>query len=328
MIRRRLPATATLLVVLGWGAMSAADAEERRPFRTRNLSPVISIFGVPVWEPSADEPLRVGITSELANHYRFSSRGSETLILDGETWRTGFWLRYRFAERWSLGVEVPYYRQSGGVLDDVIDAWHSAFNLPDGGRNRRPEGQLEFAMADRRGVFYALDESTGGAGDILVGIGRAFGADTHLQATVKLPTGDKGILAGSGSVDLAVTMLRARSVTAWNRPAGFFWGVGGVWLGGPEQVRFDARRGGLLGVLGGSLKPWPRMGFKAQVEMHSALYDSRLKELGDPGAQVTLGGWRQLGTRGVIELGVNEDLAVSTSPDVVLHLNLSWTFAQ
>ena len=51
-----------------------------------------------------------------------------------------------FASGWSLGVEVPYYRVGGGVLDDLIDGWHSAFNLPDGARNYRPEGEFLYRV--------------------------------------------------------------------------------------------------------------------------------------------------------------------------------------
>ena len=314
-----------LVCVSTWAALSAA--EETSPFRTRNLSPLVSIFGIPAWEAApVDERLRVGVTTELANHYRLSRRGDEILVLDGETWRTGLWLRRAVGERWTVGVELPYIRQSGGMLDDVIDAWHSAFGLPDGGRNRRPEGQLVYLLGEGGAPFYSLQRSSGGLGDLLVGVGRALGPNggTHLQATVKLPTGDEAVLAGSGSADVAVTLLRSVDANVGRRSAGYFWGVGALWLGEPDRIGYDARRASVLGMVGGSLKAWPRTGLKAQIELHGALYDSRLKELGDPGVQLTIGGWRELGARAVVEFAVNEDLAVSTSPDIVLHVNLTW----
>lgn len=325
-VSRRRPFAAAILLACSAWAVSAA-AEETAPFRTRNLSPLVSIFGVPAWEEAPrGERLRAGITTELANHYRLSRRGDEVLVLDGETWRTSLWLQRPVGERWTVGLELPHVRQSGGLLDDVIDAWHSAFGLPDGGRNRRPEGQLVYVLSEGSGPFYSLQRSSGGLGDVLVSVGRALGPNggTHLRATMKLPTGDEAILAGSGSADLAVTLLRSVDVSVGGRPAGYFWGVGGLWLGDPERIRYDARRATALGMAGGSLRVWPRTGLKAQIELHGALYDSRLQELGDPGVQLTIGGWRELGARAVIELAVNEDLAVSTSPDVVLHVNLIW----
>src|SRR5690606_22327042 len=145
----RRPLRAAILLLALSAVAVPCRSEQTSPFRTRNLSPLVSIFGIPAWEaPSADERLRGGVTTELANHYRRSRRGDEVLTLDGETWRTGLWFRAAVGERWTVSAELPFVRQSGGVLDDVIDAWHSAFGLPDGGRNRRPEGELTFLLAE------------------------------------------------------------------------------------------------------------------------------------------------------------------------------------
>src|SRR5690606_16367625 len=162
----------------------------------------------------------------------------------------------------------------------------------------------------------------GAIGDVSLSLGRSFdasarGARRQLKATLKLPTGDESWFAGSGSPDFALTWLASRRAEAWGRPGGYFWGVGGLLLGSPDRIEFDARRGGLMSVVGGGIRPFPRWGIKAQVELHSALYESRLREIGDPGVQLTIGGWRDLGGRGVVELAVNEDLAVSSSPDLV-----------
>src|SRR5690606_13281477 len=142
MPKRRVTAA---LVVAGLASMvGAARADEGQPFRTRNLSPLVSIFGIPAWSNAPSEGTRVGVSVELANHYRLSSRGSEALVLDGETWRAALVVEHAFGRRAFAALELPYYRQSGGILDDVIDAWHAAFNLPDGARNRRAEDQIAY----------------------------------------------------------------------------------------------------------------------------------------------------------------------------------------
>jgi len=307
-------------------AVQGAGSQETEPFRTRNLTPLVSIFGIPAWE-DFQAATRFELTSELANHYRLSRRGEDTLILDGETWRSALVLRRGFGERWTAGIEIPHYAQSGGILDDVIDSWHSAFGLPDGGRNRREEGQLAFLLADESGPFYALAERSRGWGDVQLSVGRRVGADGGflLKGTLKLATGDEYLMAGSGATDFGVTLMRSRRFDVGNRPGGFFWGVGAVVLGEPKRIRFDTEPVAVVGMVGGSLKPWPRMGLKAQLDVHSALYESRLQEIGDPGVQATIGGFRELGQRGVVEVAVNEDLAVSTSPDLVVHLTIKWT---
>lgn len=320
------PAVAALAVLA-----ASASADEGEPFRTRNLSPLVSVFGIPAWSNAPVDGTRVAFTAELANHYRFSQRGDEMLILDGETSRTALILEHGFGDNWFASLEVPYYRQSGGVLDDLIDAWHSAFGLPDGGRNRRAEDQIAYVLDAGAGPFYALGRRGGALGDVILSAGRTFGADAsgrsrQIRASLKLSTGDELWLAGSGAEDFALTWLTSRRGAAWGRPGAYYWGVGALLLGTPEIVRYDARRAGLLGLLGGGIRPWPRWGVKAQLELHSALYESRLREIGDPGVQITIGGWRDLRERGVVELAINEDLAVSTSPDLVVHLNLRWDF--
>ncbi len=315
------------VVLLSFSVLSA-HAQEATPFRTRNLSPLISIFGLPAWH-APQAPLEVAITNDIANHHRFSLRGPDLLVLDGETWRTSLFLSKTLADAWSVSIELPYYRVSGGVLDDVIDAWHSAFGLPDGGRNNQPEGNVQFQMARGADAFYSLTGSAAGLGDAQLGIGYRFGARDdagYVNAWVKLPTGDESILGGSGATDWAVSFLRPRSVQFKRRSAGYYWGVGLLRLGQATQFNYGQRTMGYTGVVGGSLSIARRFGLKVQLDMHSALYRSPLEEIGEKSYQATVGGWWTFSDRGVMEFGVNEDLQVSTSPDVVLHMNIRWAW--
>lgn len=315
-----------LLVVLAVAARSAS-ADPSVPFPIRNLNPLAAIFGLPAWR-AIGPGTEVALTTELANHYRFSVRGSEALMLDGETWRTNLYVGHTFRERWRIGIDLPYFRQSGGVLDDLIDGWHSAFGLPDGGRNARPEGALDYLLADAAGPFFELRRSSGGSGDAQLSIARHVGGEHGytVQATAKLPTGEEALLAGSGSADWSVTLLRARTLLARTRPGGWFWGVGLLGLGEPEQIRYDTRSTALLGIVGGGWQLGRRFGLKAQLDVHTPLYDSRLEEIGQTAIQATLGAWLPLGERGVLDLAVVEDVHVSTAPDVVLHATVRWAW--
>jgi Protein of unknown function (DUF3187) len=304
---------------------AAANAQEAVPFRTRNLSPLISIFGLPAWDvPTA--PFEISYTSELANHYRFSTRGTERLALDGETWRNSLYLSKSIGEGWSVSLEWPHYRISGGVLDDVIDAWHSTFRLPDGGRNGRPEDLVHFEMGRDGELLYELDGGASGRGDVQLGVTYALGRDNgfHVRATVKLPTGDEQILAGSGATDWAVTLLRTRPVMLTKRAAGYYWGIGALRLGHADLIPFDQKGSGLIGVVGGAMNVTQNIGVKVQLDYHDALYRSQLEEIGERSFQATIGGWWRFSRRGVLDFGVNEDLVVSTSPDVVIHANARW----
>jgi hypothetical protein len=315
-------------VALALSSLVFADlglAQHAEPIHIRNLNPLVAIFGLPAWDTVAPGN-RLGASLELANHYRLSLRGGELLILDGETIRTNLSFSHGFGNGWAIGAEVPYYRVSGGVLDDLIDVWHSAFGMPDGGRNARPEGELKFELANGAGNFFDLERPQSGLGDTQLKLARTLGRDGGfvVQGTVKLPTGDEDMLAGSGAADWGVTLLRSVPLAARRRPSGYYWGVGLLRAGEPERIDFDAETWVRTAIVGGTWQAWPRVGLKAQLDFHSPFFDTPLEELGESAIQATVGAWLRPGRRALLELAIIEDLEVSTAPDVVFHVAARW----
>jgi hypothetical protein len=79
-------------------------------------------------------------------------------------------------------------------------------------------------------------------------------------------------------------------------------------------------------MLGGGWRPWSWIVLKLQLDGHTSLYDSDLKELGDPAAILTVGGDLALGEKTALEIGVSEDIATETAADVVFRLALRSRF--
>ena len=302
-----------------------ASAQLAEPLHVRNLNPLVAVFGLPAWD-TVPLGTRFGVTTEIANHFRFSQAGDEVLMLDGETVRTNLAFTHGFGGGWSVGLEVPYFHVGGGVLDDAIDGWHETFGMPDGGRNARPEDQLFYLFGERREPFFQLMDSASGLGDAQLKLALLIGENQGfvVQASVKFPTGDEQMLAGSGSGDWSVTLLRTQPLVARKRPAGYYWGLGIVRAGDPHPVTFDSHEWVATGILGGSWQPWAKWGLKGQLDVHGPFYESGLEEIGETAIQATLAAWRRLGQRGTLDFAVVEDLAVSTAPDVVLHVTATW----
>jgi hypothetical protein len=302
-------------------------AQEAEPFRVRNLNPLAAIFGLPAWD-TVRPGVHARATAEIANHYRFSARGADRLLLDGETLRTTLSLSYGFSERWTIGAELPYFQVTGGQLDDLIDGWHSAFGLPDGGRNNRPEGAVLFELGDAQGPFFGFDRRARGLGDVQLKVARTLGAGHRftLQGTLKLPTGDEDVLAGSGSADVGITLLHQREITVGDRAGSFYWGAGVLHAGDPERIEFAAESTVSTGILGGSLQIGPRFGVKAQLDFHGPFFNSPLEEIGEKAILATAGAWFRAGSRSLLEFAIVEDLEVSTAPDVVIHVAAHWTW--
>jgi hypothetical protein len=223
-------------------------------------------------------------------------------------------------------VEVPYYHVSGGFLDDAIDAWHSAFGLPDGGRNLRPEDRLLFEIGRGTADLFVLDRARSGVGDVQLKVAKPIGGERQfvVQVATKLPTGDASMLSGSGSADASITLLRSRPLPGRRRPAGYYWGVGMLLAGKPDGIPFDSNRWVYTGVLGGSWQPWPKFGLKAQLDFHGAFFDTPLEEFGADASLFTFAAWRPIGRHGTLDFAIVEDIRVSTAPDVGLQVAAQW----
>jgi hypothetical protein len=325
---RALVRACFLLALAGISSAGGVGAQESVPFRTRNLSPLVSIFALPTWEPAPrSDRLEVGVVSEVANHFRLARSGADTLILDGETWRTSLFLGRTLSGAWSFGAELPFYKYSGGVLDDLIDGWHSAFNLPDGGRNNRPDGLLRFQLAGADGRLFDMQRPAQGLGDVRLSLARRIGTRRPflIRGTLKLPTGDAGILSGSGAADAALTIFKDWHGAFRRRPAGLYSGLGILRLGEPTAFDYRNKDVVYIGMLGVGWRVARRVGFKAQLNGHTAFYDSPLRELGETAVQATLGAWWTRRAGRTLEFAIVEDLTVGASPDVLLHLGYRWS---
>jgi hypothetical protein len=323
-------AVALALMLLGIGGEPALADPLLEPMRGRNLSPPVAIFGMPAWYSGLDagQQSRLAVVGNLASHFRFANAGDEALILDGETWRIDFVYERRIGDRWTIAAELPVVRNSGGVLDDFIDAWHSTFQLPDGNRNSRPEDELQLYYDPGSGPTYFRSEDGAGFGDVLLSAATSFGAgdDWQIKFSLKLPTGKTDLLAGSGAADAAVSLLR-QTPTRWRSdPAAWFWGAGLMRLGKPERFPGRQQDWVALGMIGASWQPWPTVGLKAQLDLHTAFYHSALDELGTAAVQATAGGWWAIDPRRVLTVAVIEDLIVRAAPDVSLEVGLEWRF--
>ena len=317
-----------LALTTGFLCLGSAVAEENEPLRTRNLAPLVAVFGLPTWESAAAEgESEFTVVQELASHFRLSGRGDEQLIIDGETWRTSFFYKRGLGHGWTVGFELPVIRQWGGVLDDIIDGWHSAFDLPEGNRNRAEDDQIRFFYRVNDVTQFSFNDSSTGLGDAQFSVARRVGGDSGmlLRAIVKLPTGDEDIFAGSGSTDLTLTLLKQSSTVWREHEIGYYWGAGLMVVGEPKFLAERNEDWAAVGVFGLGWRPSARLGLKAQLDFHSRFYDSALDELGKDSIQASIGAWWALDDRRRLNFAINEDLIVRTAPDVSFHFDFSWS---
>lgn len=334
-INRRLFAA---VLVLCPAAVACAEDMEITPFVISNQSPLVQIYGLPR-ETGADIAtpgrLIVALSQDLSSNYLVVSKAREQMILDGETYRLALSARYGLADRWELGVEIPYIVQGGGFLDSYVIDWHSAFGLPQGGRDKAPKDRLRYRYR-RDGVQkLKMDQAGSGIGDLSLTAGLGLydqrGDKSHdrlaLKAALKLPTGDSTSLRGSGGTDFMLQLCGSMTNYSEWGSLGVFGSLGGLVMSDGDVLRDQHNNLAGSGTLGLGWGPAPWISFKVQLNGNTPLYrGSSLDGLSGSSLMLVSGGALRLPGECLLDIGVTEDVAVGTAPDVGFHLGLSRKF--
>ena len=315
-----------------------ANGLEIEPFKTNNRSPLLQIFGLPA-ETSASilSPGRwqVGLTMDISSSYTAGTSGNEQILLDGELYRWTLAARYGISNRFELGLELPFVLQGGGFLDGFIVDWHKFWGLPQGGRDTAPKNRLNYSYSKNGVRQLSMDQASGGIGDLSLLAGYklfehrdSVDHDTlAVRTQLKLPTGESSRLLGSGSIDLALFLTGSMNrQTEWGT-IGIFGSAGGMVTSDGDVLKHQRENLAGFGAAGIGWAPADWINFKVQCNLNTPLYaSSSLPELGQVAALVTMGGTLKFPGNYLLDIGVGEDIAVGTAPDVSLHLGLSKRF--
>lgn len=333
---RLLAGVALLLTTLS-PAFTMADPLEITPFVTANRAPLAQIYGLPSeTAPSltAAGSWRFGLTQDIASIYSTKSSAGEQLELDGELYRWTLSGHYGFHNGLEVGLELPFVLQSGGFLDGFITDWHKAFGMSQGGRDQVPNNRLRYHYSKDGRTLLNVTRSGGGIGDISLLAGyRLFEQRTDsdhdqlaLRAQLKLPTGDTSALTGSGSVDLTLFLSGAMNRrTEWGT-LGVFGSAGGMVTSDGSILAGQRENLVALGTAGLGWAPASWIALKVQFNLNTPLFKSGLTEIGNGAVLLTSGGTLRLPGDYLLDIGVGEDIAVATAPDVTFHLGLSKRF--
>lgn len=317
---------------------SPACCLEIEPFRTANRSPLLQIFGLPA--ESSASLLAAGhwhgsLTQDIASVYSAGSNATEQILLDGELYRWTLAMRYGMSDHLELGLELPFVLQGGGFLDGFIVDWHSFWGMPQGGRDSAPKNRLNYRYTKNGIRQLTMSHASGGIGDISLLAGyKLFEQKTEsdhdalaIRTQLKLPTGDSSSLMGSGSVDLALFLTGSMNrATEWGM-LGIFGSAGGLVSSNGDILKNQRENLAAFGSAGIGWAPADWINFKLQCNINTPLYSSSsLPELGKVATLLTMGGTLKFADNYLLDIGLGEDIAVATAPDVTFHLGLSKRF--
>jgi len=327
-MKRSIQITVAVMSLL---VASATQAAEVRAFHNVNQLPFKQIFGLPTLDNSPLEEAgrwRLNYIGNISNTYNIATGQQETLTNDLETFRGSLVASYGLRDDWQLSLEVPWVSHDGGFLDDFIYEWHDFFGLPQNGRSKDDSDQLDVSYLS--GVSFELPGPERGVGDIRFNLAhsRPWNDRTLILSTeLKLPTGDFDKLTGSGGVDFSAGITLNDPTTLEAYRITLFSGLAGVFLGDIDGEMAAVQKNFVLaGRAGIGWQATNLIQFKLQLDAQSAIYDSDLKEMGDPAFQLVMGGSLTFTDDVYLDIAVAEDIGTSTAADVAFQLALVTTF--
>lgn len=244
------------------------------------------------------------------------------LIVDAETRELRFSLTRGLANGFAFRVELPYRQTSAGSLDGFIDNWHDIFGLPEGARPTLPRDALQISYSRDGSALIDEHSSRSGIGDLSLQLGKQIGSSPFaVWASLKLPTGDAERFTGSGSVDLTTALAIEH---AFGGRYAVFAQAAGTWLGDGDRLPTQQKDIAWSGLAGISARVFDDITLTAQIDAHTALYESELDFMSET-VMLTVGGSYRLSDRWHVSFAVTEDIAVESTSDVVFLFEIKRT---
>lgn len=315
-------------MLVGLSTVALADSVLDQPLALSNRQPLVQLYNLPGARSGAvlaQDRTEFRLGFDIANNFTSSRSGSEMVLLDGESRRIELAGSQGLGNGWEVGFSLPWIDYRGGSLDRFIEDWHDTFGLPDGDRPGTRRNQLHFQYQRAGRTELDFDSAESGIGDLQLNAAysvlRTADSAIALAATLNLPTGDANKLTGNEATNLGITLAATR-YSLFGLPLTATGNIGALWLDRGELLGDRQKDVVWLGAaeLGWAVADAWRL--KLQVNAHSALYRSDLRELGDAAAQLLLGGSVRLAPRWYLDVAVGEDIAVDTAPDVTFQLAL------
>ncbi|MDQ1772972.1 DUF3187 family protein [Labilibaculum sp. A4] len=305
-----------------------------KPFQTHNQSPLVHFFGIPT-NPGGSilekNSFCFGNYFSIANNATSGQINEEAIYLDGEMYRNELFLSYGLFSKLEVGIVIPVVRHSSGVMDSFISNWHDAFNLPGKSRDVMPAYNLNYFFMEEEEIVFEMNESKLSFGDISFSMGTPIiqspNHDLSFRTFVKIPTGNKTNLVGSGTSDFGFQITGMLNSTPERKQFSFYYSGGYLRIGKGALLENKVTRNVGFGSFGLAFNANNNWYLKSQLDFHTSLYEkSYTKQLGKASAQLVLGLDYFVAKDVAVSLAFVEDIIVNTAPDFVLQMGVSYQF--
>lgn len=317
------------LAILFVGCIAPAPTAQhvvRGPLPTRTNGPIVATFLA--FRPRGAETVRPGhaelaVASAYSSIFQNGHLVGADVVTDGELWRTSIALRTGLSASSDIEIEVPVVYATSGFLDRFVDNWHHLFQLPNGGRDKRPDFAYEMEVDVGGKEAYRLQDNDLGLGDVPIVYTQRIVDESEsspavaLRAGVELPAGSEPKGFGNGGIDAGGGVLVEKS---WDR----FTASGGAYYVSTSTARSFANAGvhadDLEQVHAGGEYRWnDALSLLAGLRYTSPVTDDiQMKEIDSGILDLDLGAACDLPGGSRLLFGLTEDVIARSGPDFTM----------
>lgn len=272
---------------------------------------------------------------ELTNYISSTEKHGDKFLLDGETWGIRSKLSYQYNEQLQFQFHTILLKHSGGISDRFIYHFHDTLSLPQNGRSNEHHDQLFWHLNANELQILSVSDDKHSWGDSEVSISYKPNQldNIQLNATLKLPSGNYSKQTGSEKPDIHFSISHQNP--SWFDDRNFlettklslWYGVGLGYTGQAKQLKTLSQRPVIFSLRTGfSWKPTHNWQLKAQLDSHSPLFDTEIRELGWIPVQISFESTYQISQDTSFNFVIAEDLRPRSVPDVIISTGLAFRF--
>jgi len=312
--------------------VSAPEIEEsddawRGPVANRNQFPPAFLFIS--LEPERARVLKKGERTlsanfDYSNTLILQKNDLESLEIDLESLRAVLQANFGLGSNLEIAGRLPLYWMYAGFLDPFISSFHHAFGLPNYIRDGEPDNVFRYHWRVEDVPILEREEGFVALGDLTVQVKRAISwkelgaTELAARAAIKLPTGSRDKLVGSGGTDLGFGVELSRV----GRKVGGFFNLSYHVTSDLDEAQ-SKNFFSWMGAVDWRFKP--SLSAILEYDEFRPMLESDISALSKDGRQVILGlRWRR-SDRFHYEWRLAEDLS-STSPDFTLGFQITYNW--
>ena len=316
---------------------SASSIFNAKSIPLKNYTPIISTLALPQIEISNFKPNKKLVwkqTFNVTNYISRTSKGEDKLSLDGETWEYIHSFRYNLTKSTQIGMETSRLYHTGGRTDRFIYNFHDVFSLPQNGRSDLFHDKLYWHISKDQNELVGLTSNTASNSDSIISFHwqPEDYSDSQLNTAIKIPTGSVSKFSSNGEIDAYLSIassnpdwLRNRSILK-ELPLSLWYGAGLGYLGTHQKLKSIKQNSLIFSLRGGTAwLVFPGWEIKLQLDTHTPIVDTNLREFGWVPLQITMGTNIEIGSVD-LEFYLAEDLRPRSAPDVTFSSAITLSF--